>query len=177
MSQPYDPNKYRALGVGETVRPHHYTSIPGLEGVAQVHSLSVGWIVDGTEEVIYLELLPVAVLQEKDVYPTGGARSSSAGRGRFDLLPWQGMLALARRYEYGAERFGAQNWRKGVPLSRILSSLRRHSSQVGYDFTEDHAAAVAWNAFAWITMVEDVRAGLLPREIDDLGVIDKEVAR
>lgn len=174
MSYKYDPEKYRALGVGEVVKEGHWWGDGSTGYLTPLSKSSYGYIVTGNEDGEFLEAIPAIA---KDVYPTGGARSSSAGRGRFDLLPWPGMLALARRYEYGAERFGAQNWRKGVPLSRILSSLRRHSSQVGYDFTEDHAAAVAWNAFAWITMVEDMRAGLLPKELDDLGVLDKEIAR
>jgi len=166
---PYDTDKYRPLGVGETVRKGHYM----LDGVIIVPAYaSIGIVIDQDTVETFLEELPA-----KDFYPSGAARSSSEGRGRFDLIPHPPMLALARRYEEGAKRFGDFNWLKGVPLSRILSSMRRHSSQVGYDFTEDHAAAVAWNSFAWITTIEYIRAGILPRELDDLGVLDKEVVR
>lgn len=168
----YDSNKYRLLGVGETVKPSHL-QWDDIDGIARSAPLEmVGRIIDGGEYNDYLEALPL-----KDTYASGAARSSAEGRGRFDLIPHPPMLAIARRYEEGAKRFGDFNWLKGVPLSRILSSMRRHSSQVGYDFTEDHAAAVAWNSFAWITTIEYIRAGILPRDLDDLGVLDKEVSR
>jgi hypothetical protein len=55
--------------------------------------------------------------------------------------------------------------------------MTRHACQVAYDFSEDHAAAVAWNAFGYITTMERIRAGLLPASLDDLSVCDKEPSR
>jgi hypothetical protein len=175
----YDTNKYRALGVGERIEDGDYfteATWPN-DGMLPCGS-SIGSIVSQDDSITFLRpIAPAPAAIAKDTYSTGATRSASAGRGRFDLIPYPPMLALAKRYEDGAARFGDANWLKGIPLSRILSSLRRHSSQVGYDFTEDHAAAVAWNAFAWITMVEYMRAGILPRDLDDLGVLNKEVRR
>lgn len=104
-------------------------------------------------------------------YNTGAKRSNAAGRGRFDLIPYEPMLALAKRYEEGAVHYGDRNWEKGQPLSRLLSSLRRHAHQLGHDFSEDHAAAALWNAAAFVTMVERIRSGQLPTELDDIGFL------
>lgn len=167
----YDPNKHRLLGIGETIRPIHFVWDDEFNQAIPVDYCLVGHVIDGTEFSEYLEALP-----EKDVFSTGAARSASAGRGRFDLVPYEAMLSLARRYEVGAKTFGDRNWEKGQPLSRLLSSMRRHAHQIGYDYSEDHAGAVLWNAAAFVTMVERMRAGILPRELDDIGYFMNEEA-
>lgn len=101
-------------------------------------------------------------------FTTGSVRSQQEGRGRFDLIPYEGILALAKRFEDGAKVYGEHNWSKGQPLSRMLSSMRRHAFQIGHDDLEDHAAAVAWNAIAFIAIRERIKAGELPKELDDL---------
>lgn len=162
MSYPAD--KYRALGVGETVHTEHYYWDELNQISSPVNLALHGHILDGTEEFAYLELLPV-----KDVFPSGAVRSANEGRGRFDLVPFEAMLSLARRYEMGAKQFGDRNWERGQPLSRLLSSMRRHAHQINYDFSEDHVGAVLWNAAAFVTMVARIEAGILPKELDDIG--------
>jgi hypothetical protein len=105
----------------------------------------------------------------KTEFATGATRSDATDRGRFDLIPYEAMLSLARRYELGATRFGDRNWEKGQPLSRLLSSMRRHAHQIGQDFSEDHLGAVQWNAAAFVTMVARMEAGTLPKTLDDIG--------
>jgi hypothetical protein len=43
---------------------------------------------------------------------------------------------------------------------------------VNFDFSEDHIGAVLFNAGAFVTIVTRIRAGLLPRELDDIGYIN-----
>jgi hypothetical protein len=105
----------------------------------------------------------------KTEFATGATRSDATDRGRFDLIPYEAMLSLARRYELGATRFGDRNWEKGQPLSRLLSSMRRHAHQTSQDFSEDHLGAVQWNAAAFVTMVARMEAGTLPKTLDDIG--------
>ena len=50
--------------------------------------------------------------------------------------------------------------------------MRRHASQVNFDFSEDHIGAVLFNAGAFVTIVTRIKAGLLPRELDDIGYIN-----
>lgn len=160
----YDASKYRALGVGEKIDTGHLYWDALNHEAHPVNAALYGWLVDGQEEFTYLEKLI-----EKDVYASGAARSASEGRGRFDLIPYEAMLSLARRYEMGAKQFGDRNWERGQPLSRLLSSMRRHAHQIGYDYSEDHAGAVLWNAAAFVTMVARMEAGILPKELDDIG--------
>lgn len=163
------PPGYRRLGIGETVsQGDKYNHCDG-EWRDCAHT--IGNIVDTDGTTDFIRALPAPVVKQE--YATGATRSDSTGRGRFDLIPYEAMLALAKRYEMGAQVFGDRNWEKGQPLSRLLSSMRRHAMQVNYDFSEDHVGAVLWNAAAFVTMVERVRAGILPKELDDIGFLDR----
>jgi len=111
-------------------------------------------------------------IEGRESFSTGAVRNQQAGRGRFDLIPFEAMLAYAQRLEYGIQcGYEPNNWQKGMPLSRILSSMRRHASQVNFDFSEDHIGAVLFNAGAFVTIVTRIKAGLLPCELDDIGYI------
>lgn len=106
---------------------------------------------------------------QREEMPTGSRRDSRKGKGRYDLLPPRALRRLARHFEAGAEKYGDRNWEKGQPLSRFLDSALRHS----FNFLEgqrdeDHLAAAVWNLFCLLDTEERIRAGLLPKELDDL---------
>lgn len=85
----------------------------------------------------------------------GSKRESGKGRGRFDLLPYEAMEALAIWYEQGAEKYDARNWEKGISVQDCINRMIRHSLKAGSGWTdEDHLAAVMWNAAAAITMMK-----------------------
>ncbi len=86
----------------------------------------------------------------------GGLRDD-AGKTRFDLIPFDALLSVAKVYTQGAEKYAARNWEKGMLWSRCLGSLMRHL--VAWETGEDndaesklpHMAHVAWNALALLT--------------------------
>ena len=52
-------------------------------------------------------------------------------------------------YTNGAKKYGDHTWKLGQPASRFFSSLERHTKAFAKgDTSEDHLAAIAWNAFA-----------------------------
>ena len=169
----YNEQQYRALGIGERIEKGDYVVRKDPECIAPPTPVScaMGELVTEDDALVYLR--PIEAV---DQFPTGAKRSAAAGRGRFDLIPYEAMLSLAKRYEMGAEKFGDRNWENGQPLSRLLSSLRRHAHQVGYDYSEDHIGAVLWNAAAFVTMVERMRAGILSKDLDDIGYFMNEEA-
>lgn len=59
------------------------------------------------------------------------------------------ILELACHYEDGAKKYGDNNWKKGLPVSRYISSAVRHylKYQRG-DMDERHDRAVLWNLTA-----------------------------
>jgi hypothetical protein len=87
--------------------------------------------------------------KDHEKFSSGAERDSQIGKPRYDLIPPLPLLRLAELYARGAEKYDDHNWAKGMPTSRILASLLRHiEAYRSGDTTEDHLAAVAWNAFA-----------------------------
>lgn len=82
-------------------------------------------------------------------FNSGAVRDTSEGKGRFDLIPAEGLFRLARWYELGAGKYADRNWEKGMPIGRCVDAAMRHLTKYldGWN-DEDHLAAVAWNVFA-----------------------------
>lgn len=176
--KPYDDSKYRVIGIGERLSSASGDCLSTNGGTSPIGPVWDGVLVSEDNEYVFLRPLVTEARQVIDTFETGATRSANEGRGRFDLVPYEAMLSLARRYEMGAKAFGDRNWEKGQPLSRLLSSMRRHAHQIGYDFSEDHAGAVLWNAAAFVTMCARMEAGILPRSLDDIGwFINKEATK
>lgn len=106
---------------------------------------------------------------ERREFTTGSVRDIRTGKGRYDLIPPYSLRRLAKHYENGAVKYGDRNWEKGQPVSSYIDSMLRHSQDyLSGDRSEDHLAAVAWNAFAAMYTVEMVRLKRLPAEFDDM---------
>lgn len=86
---------------------------------------------------------------ERSTYSSGAQRDNSVGKGRFDLIPFQALMRLARHYEAGAIKYSDRNWEKGMDVSRYADAAMRHLIKyiAGWN-DEDHLAAVAWNVFS-----------------------------
>lgn len=86
---------------------------------------------------------------QQTAFLTGAVRDSAEGKPRMDLLPWDLMPRVAKRYADGAIAYGNNNWRKGQLSSHVFASMMRHAmAWVIGDKSEDHLSAVIWNAFA-----------------------------
>lgn len=79
-------------------------------------------------------------------FETGAVRDIQQGKGRMDLLPWNGIIEVAKHCEKGAIKYGENNIDKGIPLSSLIDSAMRHLAKftAGQD-DEDHLRAAAWN--------------------------------
>jgi hypothetical protein len=153
-----------AVSFGDEPMSHHWFRL-------SPHSVLYGKEVPDDSAVFYRVLL-----SPQDTYTTGAVRNKQEGRGRYDLIPFEAMDALAKRLEMGAAIYGDKNWEKGIPLSRFLSSMRRHAAQVNYDFSEDHLGAVLFNAAGFVTVATRIKAGLLPASLDDLGYLERQAS-
>lgn len=49
-------------------------------------------------------------------FETGAVRDSAEGKGRYDLMPWGAIHALAQHCERGALHYGERNVDKGIRL-------------------------------------------------------------
>lgn len=106
---------------------------------------------------------------ERTEFETGAARDLQEGKGRYDLISPIALSRLAQHYENGAKKYEDRNWEKGIPLSRFMDSMIRHAFQfLAGDRSEDHMAAVAWNAFGLIHTETRIASGHLPMSLGDL---------
>ena len=48
------------------------------------------------------------------------------GKIPFELLPEDALEAVARVLRFGAKKYAARNWEKGILFSRLYGALRRH---------------------------------------------------
>jgi hypothetical protein len=74
------------------------------------------------------------------------------GKRRFDLIPPDGLAALADLFTIGSRKYAERNWEKGMKFSNVFASLERHyqSWKAGEDRDPEtgqlHIIHVAWNA-------------------------------
>lgn len=104
-------------------------------------------------------------------FSTGAVRDDAPGKGRYDLLPWGAIHALAQHCQRGAEYYGERNVDKGIPQCSLIDSAIRHESMyIQGDPEPNHLIAALWN-IAWAVEQElkrpDMIVGLPERCKDD----------
>ncbi len=86
----------------------------------------------------------------------GGLRYDE-GKLRFDLIPPELLIELARVYTEGAKKYADRNWERGMSWSKCIACLDRHWIKWRAGLTYDngpkginthHLANVIWNAAA-----------------------------
>lgn len=106
---------------------------------------------------------------ERSQFQTGAVRDAMAGKGFFSMIPPAALRAIAKRFEDGAKKYEPHNWMKGIPLGRYFDAMIRHAiSAAEGDESEDHFGAMLWNAACWLWTEEAIKAGRLPKELDNL---------
>lgn len=101
--------------------------------------------------------------EKKDVrhFDTGAVRDDATGKGRFDLLPWAAIHALAKHCERGALHYGERNVDKGIPQHSLIDSGIRHLAMyIQGDAEPHHLVAALWN-IAWAVEQEIKRPHLV----------------
>lgn len=90
-------------------------------------------------------------------YEGGSFRDRPPGKGLFSPMPMNALLRIAKRYEYGALKYGkSEAFKDGLPVKDCFDSAMRHLIQyMNGDNSEDHLAAVCWNAMAMMYMEEE----------------------
>ena len=106
---------------------------------------------------------------ERSEFSTGAVRDAMQGKGIPSLIPIDALMAVAKRFEDGATKYGRNNWKLGIPLSRYVDSLYRHLwAFMEGDESEDHGGAVIWNAMCLYQTKKLIDRGELPKELNDL---------
>ena len=106
---------------------------------------------------------------KRQEFATGAVRDTADNKPRPDLCS---PFAEERRGEWlrlGAKKYKVRNWESGMPFSRFLESLCRHVMKYRQgDRSEDHLAAICFNAEAIMHGEEMVKRNVWPKELDDL---------
>lgn len=106
---------------------------------------------------------------ERRGFGTGAVRDITPNKGRFDLIPWATIRALAIHYQKGCQKYGDRNWEKGITLGSFLDSGIRHLGQVVDGMNdENHFIAGIWNAVCGYETLLRIQEGRLPIELYDL---------
>lgn len=102
-------------------------------------------------------------------FETGAVRDAMEGKGIPSLIPSWPLYLASLRFEEGAKKYGRDNWRRGIPLSRYLDGFERHKRKwlEGWE-DEDHEGAMIWNILCLLQTTHMIRRGLLPMSLDDL---------
>lgn len=109
---------------------------------------------------------------EKFVASAKGATSSRVPR--VDLIPYRAIVRLAARFEYGLQRHGLDNWRKGLGdeeymLERAahvaLHALQFINKRRGYllDDGEDDIGAILWGGAFLAEAIEHIKPKTIKR--------------
>lgn len=84
-------------------------------------------------------------------FTSGMVRDIQEDKPRYDLIWLPGVRRVAELMGRGAKKYGERNWEKAqseVELARFEASLLRHTYQyLEGDRSEDHMAAIVFNAF------------------------------
>lgn len=97
----------------------------------------------------------------RSVSKSGGEKGVKVQR--FDLIPVEALSKVAELYGKGAEKYAANNWRKGYEWSKSYAALQRHANAFWSGEDDDpemgvpHMACVAFHALALITFMEEQR--------------------
>ena len=98
---------------------------------------------------------------KRQSYPSGMRRDTAESKPRFDLIPVMPLKRLAELYARGAAKYGDRNWELAnseEELQRFKASGLRHMYQwLNGETDEDHAIAVVFNLFAYLTIEERLR--------------------
>jgi len=103
-------------------------------------------------------------------FETGAVRDGKTGKGLMSEIPPCALRRLGVHFQSGAKHYGLGNWRKGIPMTSYYDSIMRHLLQIGEGSIEDPDphAALCWNIICMMWTQEQITAGRLPKELDDL---------
>ena len=106
---------------------------------------------------------------ERSEFDTGAVRDAMTNKGLPSLMPPEALRRASLRFEQGALKYGRDNWKQGIPVSRYVDAIYRHLwAYMEGDESEDHGGALIWNAMCLIQTKEWINQDKLPASLNDL---------
>ena len=103
-------------------------------------------------------------------FESGAQRDTATGKLRMSLLPQPELQRVMKRFLDGAEKYGENNWMKGMPLSVYYDCAHRHlQAWWNKEDGEDHLAAAVWNMLCamWTEDNADMHVASTGEFLDD----------
>lgn len=105
---------------------------------------------------------------KREDFETGARRDVQDDKPGYEQIPVWALERLAMVYTRGAKKYGRDNWKKGIPFTRMLASALRHIFQFCQgEGDEDHLAQAAWNLFGIMYYEWAIQHGKLNGNLDD----------
>jgi hypothetical protein len=82
-----------------------------------------------TEASFHVEIVPdepAPPTKRSERQPAAGAVKADAGKLPLELVPTRPLEAVAAVLAFGARKYAANNWRKGLAFSRVYAAVLRH---------------------------------------------------
>lgn len=96
-----------------------------------------------------------------------GGKKFDSEKVRMDLLSPKALTEIARVMSYGAQKYGAQNWRKGIAWSRVYAAVQRHLLAWQDGETEDPETKISHLAHASCGLMFLLEYAQTHGELDD----------
>jgi nucleoside 2-deoxyribosyltransferase len=112
--------------------------------------------------------------QEFNVNTDTGALRDGGKKPRLDLISPHLGPRLGEWLRFACEDrkpkpYPARNWERGLSFTQTVGSLERHIAKFKLgDTSEDHVAAMLFNAMVLAHQQEEIAAGRLPKSLDDM---------
>ena len=113
-------------------------------------------------------------MSDVTTYETGATRSADAEGVRYDLVPPEGIEAVAKAMSVGATTHGAHNWKKGLRNSILINHALRHIVEYMKEgsVNEDHIG----HALANLMMLNDLN-NVVQEFAEELPPVKRPVGR
>jgi hypothetical protein len=98
----------------------------------------------------------------RKVSSTGGEKGVKPER--FDLLPWDALMEVARVYAFGAQKYDDHNWRKGYPWGSSIAAAFRHMGAYAMGEDRDPESGLLHPAHAIFHMLGLIAWALDPED-------------
>lgn len=106
---------------------------------------------------------------ERRTFKGGAVRDRGDLKPRPDLISPHAQMREGMIMTLGGQKYELRNWEKGMPISEFLASAQRHIEKCKLGETdEDHIAQARWNLGAAIHCEEEIKAGRMDPEFDDM---------
>lgn len=120
------------------------------------------------------------LIEEKQTFEGGATRSKTDVR--FDLIPPEATIAVARRYALGLEKHGEGNWKHGDVefVKGLINHAQMHMHDILGEQREtvvEDASAVIWgmNGLIWYTIYRPMLVSQALKELKEGKVVKTSV--